>query len=151
MDRSKILTSVIILLAIALGIYWIQSYQHRPQAMEFAGRTDHVDGNNIYTRGVYVNPKNVETDKPIEADMVISVDQNTKYIKVTQFLPTAAELEASGGMYEPAKLKSEEGEGSLQDIADEVTDGIFAKSDRNIYGKAGFTASEIKYYVRVQP
>ena len=39
----------------------------------------------------------------------------------------------------------------MDDLRADLTDGVFAKSGKNIYGKSKFTATEITYYVREYP
>jgi hypothetical protein len=149
---KNIIIGAVVVMAVIVGLVYWTSRPVQIKAYEFAGKIDKVQGNTIFTKGLFTVPDHPElTDPQYEQSMQITADNNTKIIKIVQILPTAAELKKSGGMYEPAKLKSEQQAGSIADIATGITDGVFAKSTSNIYKKDKFTASEIKYYTQESP
>lgn len=143
-----ILATVVIIAAAAV---WGYLGKGQVKAYEFAGRIEKIEGNVIFTKGVYQNEENPKGIELAEAEKQIVVSQDTELVKITQIMPTVAELEASGGFYEPEKLKSEQSAGSMDDLNAGLTDGVFAKSSKNIYNKSKFTATEITYYVREYP
>lgn len=147
--NKKIVISILVLIVIAaLGFLWY-SQQPKVKAYEFAGRVEKVEGNVIYTRGVFQNVQNPKGQELSEAGMQIVVDDKTTLKKIIQYLPNAEELKKTGGLYRPEELRKEESVGSMDDLTNGLTDGVFAKSDRNIFGKTKFVATEITYYVRV--
>ncbi|OGE81595.1 MAG: hypothetical protein A3H72_03000 [Candidatus Doudnabacteria bacterium RIFCSPLOWO2_02_FULL_48_8] len=150
MNKKTVFATIVILLIVVATWFWWQG-QAAVKAYEFAGRIEKVEGPVIFTKGVYENAQNPKGLTLAEEDKQIVVGEDTKLIKITQFMPTAAELEQSGGQYRPQDLRSEQSAGSLDDLAQGLTDGVFAKSDRNIYGQSKFVATEITYYVREYP
>lgn len=151
MNREKIIT-VVLLVIILIGFgYWF-STRERLKSREFVGVIVSTLDNKVTLNGFYRvpdQPGKEMVDQKI--DVRIVVGPKTKLVKTLLYYPTAAELEKTGGAYNPADLKKEIVEGTIEDLKSGKVDGFSALSEKNVYGKGEFEASEIQYIWTIRP
>lgn len=148
---NKVFLIIVGILAAGLIIFGFLKYSNRVWSDEFSGRVKKIEGSVVTVEGVYLvkdrpdltGPENLKT-------VAVKIDDQTKIIKERLFLPTSQETAATGGQYDPSKLKREKIAGSLSDLSAENV-SISAKASGNIYGRSSFTASEIIYIEPVFP
>jgi hypothetical protein len=153
--KQKIIGGLIVVVAIAGAGAWVwwANYNSGPkiEVHEFAGQIVSINGNKITMNGAFVAtgqslPKNETTE------VVVSVSDDTKITKTLLYIPTKAELEKTGGLFYPDKLKKDYQDVSLDTLkTDGASSGLTVKSAANIYGKNSFSASEISYTQPVFP
>jgi len=156
MDRVSLPIKSIIVTAAALLVlaaaFWFSWLAKQPKSYELAGRIERIEGNSIFLNGVYQVPDRPDLTVPENAKEVeVVVTAATRFVKTVLYLPSAAELEKTGGMYRPDDLRREEVAGAFDDIKNGGVDGIFAAAGKNVYGKSKFEASEVRYISAVAP
>lgn len=110
-----------------------------------------IEGNMLYVTGTYgfyekgSSPDNLLFTEPIK-DIIIIVDSDTKFSKAMVKLPNLGE---GPDIYDPKDLPREIISGSLSDLSGGRE--INVRSEKNIYGKLKFTASEILYSELIFP
>ncbi|MEK7138614.1 MAG: hypothetical protein AAB799_00340 [Patescibacteria group bacterium] len=147
---KKIFIAVTIFVLILLvGVVWW--WVNRVSANEFVGKIQKVESNQMTLSGVYVVKDRPDLSNPSNSKTVsVIIDPNTKLIKEMLFLPTAQEVEKTGGFFKPDELKRETVAGSLEDFkTSQVSVRVLGVG--NIYGKKSFTALEIRYIEPVYP
>jgi hypothetical protein len=146
-----ILLIAIVVVAAAAGI-WAYQKRDKTESKSFVGGIEKVEGSTVTLNGFYEVPAAPEKETPdnrVNVDIIITPD--TKLTKTLLHYPTPAELEKTGGAYKPSELRQEQVQGSMEDLKSGTVDGFFAYSEKNIYGKKAFEASEIKYMWTVYP
>jgi len=157
MDRKYKVAGFIVLAAIIGGGIWVGwSYYvnlgPKIESHEFAGQIVNIDGNEITIEGAFVIVNQDSLSKNETREVVVSVSDDTKITKTLLYIPTKAELEKTGGLFYPDKLKKDYQEVNLETLkSDDTHSGLIVKSTTNIYGKSSFSASEISYTVPVFP
>ena len=147
---KKIFIAIIVFLLIFLfGVVWW--WVTRVSANEFVGKVAKAEGNTLTMEGVFVVKDRPDLSNPSNSKTVsVIIDLNTKLAKEILFLPTAQEVEKTGGFFKPDELKRETVVGSVDDFkAGEISIRVLGAG--NIYGKNSFTALEIKYIEPVYP
>ncbi len=86
-------------------------------------------------------------------DIQITLAKDVKFIKELVYLPTAAELEKTGGRYRAGDLRREKTSGSTDDLAwlNDSGTGIIFTAAKNIYGKSTFEVKQLEYIEPVYP
>lgn len=160
MKKIQLIFLVVLLLVILGGIFiWQQKSgkintppEEELKAYEFAGRIQSIEGSVIHTIGLFQIPGREDLSGPTyEKNMDIIVGSQTKLIKTVLQMPTDEELKKSNGYFDSNKLPKREVQGSLEELKEGIVDGVFAKSDSDIYKITSFTATEIKYFVPEYP
>lgn len=160
MKSRAIKASLLLLTILIVGILiWVNKSgklfdSQSLTSQEFTGTLESYEGNILVAGGIYTletaNEAEVQEIKKVE----IIVGPNTKITRTLLTLPTAEELKKTNGYFESDKLKKVESQvdlATLQKDTDGFGMGIFAKSDRNIFGASSFTATEINYRVVTRP
>lgn len=151
---NKIVLGLLVIIVIGLaGLVFSNYFQNRVYSNEFAGQVKDVNGENnvIAVEGVYVVKDRPELSNPENRlTAAVTIDNQTKIIKKRLFLPTAEEVAATGGRFDPAKLRNELVVGSLNDLRVQGA-SVTVKSLKNIFGRSSFIASEILYIEPVYP
>ncbi len=150
---KKVLLMVLAVLILAGLIGWYFWRVPRPQSFQIAGPIERAEGNSIFVNAVFMaqgDPSKI-LNPEARQEVEVVVTPQTKIVKTALHMPTREELQKSNGYYDPSKLQQEKGPGSLQDLTSGSVDGIFARSDQNIYGQSKFEAAEIDYILAVYP
>lgn len=144
---------IIIIIIIAAGIvfgFW-QYQKTKIETKEFTGKVVRVEANAITVEGVYVVPDRPDLSGPDKTKTVIGLlDEQSRLIKERLYLPSAEEVEKTGGRYDPSKLRREETPGSVEDLREGDT-SVRIIAARNIYGLSSFSVREIRYIEPVYP
>lgn len=148
---KKILLTIIVIIVAALLVGGVWLFLHRVQSNEFVGKVTKADGNTLTMEGVFVVKDRPDLSNPSNSKTVsVVIDQNTKLTKEKLFLPTAQEVEKTGGRFNPSDLKREAIIGSIDDFkTGQVSVRVLGMG--NIYGKKLFVASEVIYIEPVYP
>lgn len=156
MDKKFIfgLTALAVLAAAVFFLPGILS--EKIEAKEFIGQLIEVKSNSIIIEGAYNISSFQDSDQnnfqPELKKVEVLVDSKTKFSKTLLYLPSAQDLEKTGGKYDPSGLKRGSAEGSLEDL--KIMEGgvsITAKSESNVYNRSRFFASEIQYIEAIYP
>lgn len=148
---------LLILLAAALlyGGFWLYSwYKAQPVAYEFIGRIQKMENGVLFANGTYTVQGRSDLSGPdTKTDVRITLAKDAKFVKEFVYLPTAKELEKTGGMYRASDLKREKTDGSADDLAWLLDSGAAARflSDGNIYKKSKFKVSTLEYIKAIYP
>lgn len=154
--KRKILL-IIVALAVLYGGFWLYGRYYKtssvtPVAMEFIGRIQKIENGVLYVNGNYaVGEVPIHGLSPV--DVQITVAKDAKFIKELVYLPTAAELEKTGGVYKSQDLKREKTSGTIDDLTklQDGNTGIIFTAVKNIYGKTNFEVSQLDYIEPVYP
>lgn len=146
--RPKFLIIVLVVLVLIgfLIMYFVKGSSVK--AYEFLGQIDRVEGNNIYMHGNYLGPNHPEFSKPENAvDVKVIANSSTDLVKIVIYKPVSSKNDR---FRDPKNLKKETMIGSIEDLASgKVVDATII-TDKNIYGKTKFSASNISYYWLVE-
>lgn len=150
MNRTILALLAIVVVGLT-GLVFSNYFQNRVYSNEFVGKVKQADGNILTMEGVYVVKDRPDLSNPSNFETVsVVVDQNTKLTKERLFLPTAQEVEKTGGFFKPDELKRKVVVGSTDDFkTGQVSVRVLGSG--NIYGKKSFAATEIIYIEPVYP
>lgn len=149
--KSRIISIAIIVL-LAAGVFYWASSRERIVSKSFVGQIKSATDGKFVLNGFYQIPDDPSKEKVDDRmNVEVLVGSNTKYTKTLLYYPTREDLAASGGMYRPEDLRKEIVSGSVEDLRTGQVDGFYAHSERNVYGKKQFMASEILYIWTVYP
>lgn len=141
----KIVFGFLVLCLVAAGVNLLLP---DTKSTQFIGEVSNVDGNIVTVKGFYRIDGKPELEKINEKiDVQIKITNSTEFKKTIMQYPTPEELEASGGMFEPGKLRQEVVQGSLDDLRSTRGQGVYVHSASNVYERSGFTASVVEYNV----
>ena len=152
--NRKITLSIVAVIALAVAGFFASKFLfgEHGESREFIGQVKKVEGNVIWTNGVFVNQDNPELAKNgFRKDNVkIVVSSETTITKILMYMPTSEELKKTDGRWNPADLKQEETSGTVADLTDNK-EGLTIRvlSDKNIFNKSKFTAKRIEYIEQV--
>lgn len=147
MVKVKKITVIVFFAIVAiLGGYFFtgQFFVDKIKADEFVGTVMGVDGNILKLSGYFETPFGDGQLKQVE----VIVDSKTEFLKTFVHMPTAEELEITGGFYNFKDLTKEETAGSLEDLINAKI-LVSVTSNKNIYNKSKFKAKKISYLERV--
>lgn len=149
---------LILIFAIGGGLVWrFALWEYLPQwrgleATSFIASTEKIEGNSIYTEGVFDIPNHPEFYQPDKrVKMRVDVTSGTEYVKILLYMPTLEELKKTGGRWNPNELKKEEVQGSFDDIK---PDGMPLKitTEKSIFKRTtSFKAKKIEYIKELYP
>ena len=148
-NRDRVIYSAIIIALIFLAL-WFFFGRQTVESYEFVGQIKKIEGDSLYLHGLYkgLDGEYLEDQPSGGQDVKVLIVSETTFIKVKMFLPSIKDL-GPDRKYNPADLKKEEVDGSRDDLQN--VNGIFVKSDNNIFGKSKFKASDIRYIFSVNP
>jgi len=158
--KYKLIGGLIILGVLVGAGVWIWWSNYRPginlgskiESYEFAGQIVNINGNNITLKGAFVMANQNDLAKNEIREVTVLVSDDTKITKTLLYIPTAAELEKTGGLFYPDKLKKDYQDVNLETLKSEgASSGLIVKSTTNIYDKSSFSVSEISYTEPVFP
>lgn len=159
MNNKSILIIIIIIIVAIVG-YGFFSYRKTKdnfpaniEVKEFIGEATKVDDQTLNVKGFYVFENknlNITNDKRV---VVVKIDPSTKLTKERIYLPSSKELEKNNGSYDPAELRREKFEGSLEDFKNSESKpvAVTIRSNQNIYNQFYFLASEVNYTDLIYP
>lgn len=154
----KILIIFIVIIVVSVLVWMVQTRKimnSSSVSYEFTGTLQEYKDNVLTVRGVFTlaEQNNSDVQKPI--DVQIIVEPSTKITRTILTLPTQEELAKTDGRFETDKLTRTDSEADFatlqKDISGEFGVGIFVKSNKNIAGKAVFTADELNYRAVIRP
>jgi hypothetical protein len=153
MNKKIILIAALVIL---LGAsFWFMLTQERVKAYEFVGDVEKIEGSEILMEGLFVveGRPDLASDKNRNQATVV-LNQDTKYMKEVIMLPKPSDLESPDATFKVDDLKKETIQVTLEQLRQDLElepVGVRVKSDKNIYGKRKFQASEIFYKAAVLP
>lgn len=148
-NRLALILAALLIVGIWGGIYW--DYK-RPKAYAFTGKIEKVEGSSVLAAGFYVGeqgPYRASSGSEDRAEILVTPE--TKIIKTVWMMPSNADLEKTGGRWDPNKLKKENKEVSIEDLRDEEGIPILVKTERDIFRKAKFQAQVIQFLKQEYP
>ena len=146
---KKTLAILAAFVILAVGIWvLVAKNKDQTQSFEFSGLIEKVEANTVYVNGSYF-----ADGKPVTAPATvrIQVSDKTKLEKNLWYMPTAQELQTTGGRWTPDSIKKETAVGTFDDFKSERGVGmqIHVKSNDNVFNKPKFTADNISYVEEV--
>src|SRR3989338_6305910 len=152
-EHSKLkyfLFSLLTLVILAIGVAWL--LKQGPESFEVLANVKSVGNGQIIADAVYILST---TEKPEEnknlKEIKILISPETKIIKSGFVIPASVYTKGkanTGEPFYPEKLPRQNSEVTLDDLkrdAETYPVSITAKSEKNIYGKTEFTATEVVY------
>lgn len=142
-----IIVSAVVLAAI---VWWGVTQLRAARAYEFVGNMESVGESSFMVRGQFVNAR---TGQVFAGDPLIAEVRVTPETRITRDafrIPSPAELEATGGRFEPDKLPREQETvdlTALREDSSRTVAGVIVKAKKNIFGKTQFEAKEVIYRV----
>lgn len=143
---------VIVAGGLVWGWYQFKNWRdNRTISNEFVGDLGGIKGNTILVSGRFYTDKKAflpQTKDPIEVQ--VSIDNSTKFHRVTFQIPTAEELKKTNGIFYPDKLPKQEKDVSFDDFVKDASSshfifGLDVLAKDNILNASKFTASNITY------
>lgn len=144
MNKKTAFILIVSLLIAAGGVLW---WQNKPKvkAYEFAGQVKAVSDSTLNVRGGYQVAGHPEfLDLKNAKEVLVTIGSDTKLIKTITYLPASGK---AGESFNYNKLRSQSTAGSVDDLKSIPGISIVIKSNKDIYGKSTFLASEIKYHM----
>lgn len=139
--------SAVVLVAI---VWWGVTQLRTARAYEFVGNVESAGEFSFAVRGQFVNSR---TGRVFAGDLLLAevrVTPETRIVRDTFRIPSPAELEATGGRFEPDKLPREQETvdlAALREDSSRTAAGVTVKAKKNIFGKTQFEAKEVIYRV----
>ena len=152
MNKKLIIAIIGILVLVVAALIWNWKFKVTAEAREFVGKVEKIEGSTIYAKGAFVVPDKPEfSGSDYIRDVKISITPETKFTKTLVFLPSAKELEKTGGYFDGSKLPRENRDASPEMMKNELNSRnivIEAKANKNIFQKSEFSVVEVKYTVQ---
>ena len=158
MNKKASITVLIIILLVAVGGWYGWRIKHqgpaKPESYRINGQTVEVSDTGIVTvSGYYAGEDDVPIGLPKEPSIVhVKTDANTKIIKTLLYLPGAEELKATGGRYDPSKLKRETAPNTIVDLKKSGRGTVVTITfNADIYNQPVIFANQIKDITYISP
>lgn len=141
----KIIIAVAVVAALAVALsYYFTNRSSGYESHEFTGQITNMGANNILTvKGTFVVKDHPElSGQNFLTEVKVALVSGTKFQKTTYELPTKP------GPVDASTIKSEVKSMSTYEFWTELSQNkvsITVKTDKNVFGKNSFTASEIDY------
>lgn len=157
MVKNKTFWVVLLGIALIVGIafFW---YQHLPalSARSFTGKITHIEGSKISVKGNFdlVSKDNDPILDNDQKEITANLNNKTKFVRTTVFLPTAQETAGTGGLFQMKDLKKETVTISYDEFKSDMTlnaTDLTVWGSQNVLNKAVFDASEVDYSVIKSP
>ena len=149
--KLKIISIIVLIVIVGIGYSYLYYKESGAEAKEFVGTVESVKDSSIVVEGFYSVPDQPEVQIPNQKRRItVLFDQNTTFTKESIHLPSAEELKATDGYYDPSKLKRDKVQGSIDDFKEGGV-SVVITSSTNVYGQPSFHAVEILYIEPVYP
>ena len=120
----------------------------RTRAETVTGFVQKVEGDSIFINGTYENDRGEGAAGPARYAVIeVVVGPTTTLVRRVRTLPTAEELAASGGFYDPDDLSFADNQGALHEIQPNMA--VTARAAGNIYGQTKFEATEVVFVATI--
>lgn len=149
-DRQFSKEAALILAALALAgsIGWFYYESHRPKALEFSGVLESVGEGSLLVRGYFLadgNPLSPEDG----AEVVVGPE--TKILRTYLLMPTEAELEESGGRWDPAMLSGGTDRVGIEALRGREGLPVRITAAVDVLNAERFTAATVEYVEQIYP
>lgn len=148
--KNSLIIDAILVVVLILILSWSSIIQLMPWnrivANKLTGTVMKIEENSISISGGFVVSKNADQYNSVEKEFIVKVNEKTKFKKVKLFLPEK-------DFYYVDDLQREEISGSLAELTEKYRSfwAITAISNKNIFNKDTFTATEIEYIEPIYP
>jgi hypothetical protein len=142
---------LVALVLIALGLWaYGNFFIEKVESKQLVGQIlEQRDGRIVINGDYIVEDTGSHTPPPPKQTVTVEISRKTKLVKTTVQVPSAAELQASGGAYNGDALPRQILEGSVADLKQGMT--VLVLTSKNSFGSDRVTASEVQYTMPIYP